>query len=146
MNDDNHEHTERVPKVGADHSGMNISDYMDGEGIEGGVGLDDDTPVSGLADKGRKYDVGDMVAKGGMGAILAAKDLNIRRQVAMKVMLDPKDAGQDKVVRFIECGTYRWRAELSKQSGRRYLPTAMRRDMMCVCGVVRSGRPALVRT
>ncbi len=40
-----------------------------------------------VARDGRKYDVGALVARGGMGVVLSAKDLNIRRPVAMKVML-----------------------------------------------------------
>ena len=36
----------------------------------------------------RKYEIGGVVAKGGMGAILDAKEATIERKVAMKVMLD----------------------------------------------------------
>jgi len=32
--------------------------------------------------------MGSVVAKGGMGAIIEARDMNIRRNVAMKVMLN----------------------------------------------------------
>ena len=48
-----------------------------------------------------KYDVAEMVAKGGMGAIYSAHDLNIRRSVAMKVMLNPDKASREQVVRFV---------------------------------------------
>ena len=61
-------------------------------------------PISAPIDKARKYRIGKLVAKGGMGAILSAKDLNIRRNVAMKVMLDPKKEDQAKPLRFIEEG------------------------------------------
>jgi len=47
----------------------------------------------------RKYEVGHVVAQGGMGAILAARDAAIERTVAMKVMLDPTDRNQ--IARFI---------------------------------------------
>jgi tRNA A-37 threonylcarbamoyl transferase component Bud32/tetratricopeptide (TPR) repeat protein len=40
----------------------------------------------------KKYDIGAVVAQGGMGAILEAKDATTERRVAMKVMLDGSDA------------------------------------------------------
>ena len=43
--------------------------------------------------RGKKYDIGKIVARGGMGAILDAKEATIERTVAMKVMLDNADAG-----------------------------------------------------
>ena len=49
-----------------------------------------------------KYKVGEMVAKGGMGTILNVKDLNINRDVAMKVLLEAKRKKEDNVIRFIE--------------------------------------------
>jgi len=86
---------------------MSISQYMARYGMEGGVGLDDsegeETVSAILGEKGgRKYQVGSMVARGGMGAILEAKDLNIRRRVAMKIMLAGKGAPKDRILRFIE--------------------------------------------
>ncbi len=45
----------------------------------------------------RKYDIGGVVAQGGMGAILNAREATIERTVAMKVMLDsssPADLGR----------------------------------------------------
>jgi len=48
------------------------------------------------------YEIGETVARGGMGAILNAKDVSLRRNVAMKVMLDEKGASQDRLYRFIE--------------------------------------------
>ncbi len=47
----------------------------------------------------KKYDIGKVVAQGGMGAILSAKDATIERTVAMKVMLDANDA--DGLARFL---------------------------------------------
>ena len=47
----------------------------------------------------KKYDIGAVVARGGMGAILDAREAAIERKVAMKVMLDTNDA--DAVTRFI---------------------------------------------
>ena len=50
-----------------------------------------------------RYLIGDEIARGGMGAVLLASDVNIRREVAMKRML-PKDKIDDgtDVIRFIE--------------------------------------------
>src|SRR4051794_19003179 len=45
----------------------------------------------------KKYDIGAVVAQGGMGAILEARDATTERRVAMKVMLDgsnPADLGR----------------------------------------------------
>ncbi len=49
-----------------------------------------------------KYDIGREIAKGGMGAILSAKDLNLRRDVAMKVLLDGQQVTQNSIFRFVE--------------------------------------------
>ena len=64
---------------------------------------DSDSAAASLLvrDEGARYDVGNMVAKGGMGAILSARDTNIRRDVAMKVMLNPARAPESSVLRFI---------------------------------------------
>ncbi len=50
----------------------------------------------------RHYEIGDIVARGGMGAIIAARDTNIRRQVAMKVMLEKRKVGSNELLRFIQ--------------------------------------------
>ena len=47
----------------------------------------------------RKYEIGKVVAQGGMGAILSAREFTIERTVAMKVMLD--GASPDDLLRFI---------------------------------------------
>ena len=47
----------------------------------------------------KKYDIGNVVARGGMGAILDAKEATIERTVAMKVMLDGNDP--DSLLRFL---------------------------------------------
>jgi len=52
-----------------------------------------------FADAG-KYEVGHEVARGGMGAVLQAKDRMIRRGVAMKVML--RAGADESVARFVE--------------------------------------------
>ncbi len=48
-----------------------------------------------------RYEVGGMVAQGGMGAILQATDASINRTVAMKVMLGETQARSDQIQRFI---------------------------------------------
>ncbi len=52
----------------------------------------------------QKYELGERVARGGMGEILSATDLNIKRTVAMKVLLEGKRNSQDNLIRFIEEG------------------------------------------
>jgi serine/threonine protein kinase/predicted nucleic acid-binding Zn-ribbon protein len=49
-----------------------------------------------------RYTRGLTIARGGMGEILDAKDVNIRRNVAMKVMIEADDASRQQIVRFIE--------------------------------------------
>ena len=48
----------------------------------------------------RKYDIGGIIAKGGMGAIVDAQEKLLRRKVAMNVMLH--SGSQEELVRFIE--------------------------------------------
>jgi WD40 repeat protein/serine/threonine protein kinase len=88
---------------------MSISAFMQQRNIDGGVELqkeDDKKSIgrSSVIQTGHsdRYNVGKVVAQGGMGAILRAKDLNCRRPVAMKVMLADKEATDDAVLRFIE--------------------------------------------
>ncbi|MBY0522823.1 MAG: protein kinase [Gemmataceae bacterium] len=86
-------------------------------GLDGGVTLDNDqarkpTAVEGqrhrsvgeaLAQRqknGQRYVVEGEIARGGMGAVLRAVDCDIRREVAVKYMLDDKDP--KKKARFIE--------------------------------------------
>ena len=47
----------------------------------------------------KKYEIGNTLAKGGMGAVLNARELTIQRNVAMKVMLD--GSASDEVMRFV---------------------------------------------
>ncbi len=49
-----------------------------------------------------KYNIEDEITRGGMGAILRSLDRDIRRQVAMKVMLDKGSLSKDRIERFIE--------------------------------------------
>jgi serine/threonine protein kinase len=49
---------------------------------------------------GHKYDIGGIIAQGGMGAIVDAQEKLLRRRVAMKLMLS--SGSQEELVRFIE--------------------------------------------
>ena len=60
--------------------------WRDAAGLDGRNTL----PEEFLREK--KYDIGKVVAKGGMGAILDAKEATTERTVAMKVMLEAHDA------------------------------------------------------
>jgi len=51
---------------------------------------------------GRKYEIGDVVATGGMGVIHRARDLRVRRAVAMKLMSDTMVITPAKRLRFLE--------------------------------------------
>jgi serine/threonine protein kinase len=84
--------------VDDDISGESINALA--EGLEEPSSGDSTGLVSDSSD--RKYAIGDELARGGMGAVLNAKDVNIRRKVAMKVMLDRKAASQEQLLRFIE--------------------------------------------
>ena len=47
------------------------------------------------------YEINNVVATGGMGAVLAAKDNNLQRTVALKVMLNTAQATDDAIFRFV---------------------------------------------
>jgi len=97
-----------MPVVDDDRLEQTGSAFLSGEETEDVAAqrsdLDDGSGDSGHPKTGdkRKYRIGNIVGKGGMGAILVAKDLKIRRNVAMKVMLDPARAPEHRVLRFIE--------------------------------------------
>ncbi len=87
--------------------GATIHQLMTQKGIEGNVSLDkdfdSDTNMSDLLHGGKtpKYSIGHLLARGGMGLILNAKDMNCRRNVAMKIITDAKQATNDQILRFI---------------------------------------------
>lgn len=82
---------------------LTITQFMSDGSLQGGVCLDE-VASRVLTDdvRGRKYKLGDMVAEGGMGTILSAWDRNLRRHIAMKVLLRAKRSRKDHVLRFIE--------------------------------------------
>lgn len=66
-------------------------------GQDAGLSPSSVLPRQGVA----KYVVGEAVARGGMGEIRTAKDLNIRRDVAMKVMRPSKRGDSGSMLRFV---------------------------------------------
>ena len=71
--------------------GKTITEYLSQHGLQRGVELDQSVAEYAAAsilrvEGGRKYEVGRLIAKGGMGVVNEAKDLNYRRTVAMKVL------------------------------------------------------------
>jgi tetratricopeptide (TPR) repeat protein/Leucine-rich repeat (LRR) protein len=64
-----------------------------------------DVPAGGVVraqlKQARNYAVGDLHARGGMGMVLRARDLNVRRTVAMKV-LPSSDAPAETQLRFVD--------------------------------------------
>ena len=58
-----------------------------------------DTELRGSGEA--RYSMGAELARGGMGSVMIAKDLNLRRDVAMKVVLRPDAVGNDQIARFV---------------------------------------------
>lgn len=52
--------------------------------------------------EGEKYKRHREIARGGMGLVLDAHDLHLRRNVAMKVILAPRRASKSRVLRFVQ--------------------------------------------
>lgn len=52
--------------------------------------------------KPRKYKMGPLIARGGMGAVHEAEDLKIKRTVAMKVILPAKRVSTETLLRFLQ--------------------------------------------
>jgi len=63
--------------------------------------LTNPTPPESLK-KPRNYEVGAEVARGGMGAILSARDRNLHRTVAMKVIPSDAPVTESQALRFVE--------------------------------------------
>jgi serine/threonine protein kinase len=56
--------------------------------------------LAGQSRQGSRYVIENEIARGGMGAVVRATDCDIRREVAVKYMLDESD--QDRKARFVE--------------------------------------------
>lgn len=89
-------------------SGETITEFLTHEGFERGVDVSGRPPYEKSTvlsvQGGRKYEIGPMIAQGGMGVIYEARDLNSRRVVALKVL--PKDVlfPKEDLLRFIREG------------------------------------------
>ncbi|MBN1268055.1 MAG: protein kinase [Kiritimatiellae bacterium] len=87
-------------------SGRTITEFLVQQGLTKGVTLEDDVEYSAASilrvEGGRKYEIGRELAKGGMGIIHEARDLNCRRTVAMKVMPKETRSKTEDLLRFIE--------------------------------------------
>jgi tetratricopeptide (TPR) repeat protein len=93
-------------------SALTILRLMTEQGLHGGVDLDaapgsaaaDQNNMASLSDDDldRRYDLGSEVARGGMGAIIRTHDRNLHRNVAVKVMIPPRDRNRHDVMSFIE--------------------------------------------
>ncbi len=86
--------------VGAEGSGL--TSFLKSSGIRGSKGSGSSSGDDSLALD--KYEIGEKIAEGGMGAILSASDLNIKRKVAMKVLLKGRQKSTENIFRFIEEG------------------------------------------
>ena len=60
------------------------------------------SPPAQMIRAGERYELRGEVARGGMGAILCAKDLNIKRTVAMKVVLENAATNESLLQRFTQ--------------------------------------------
>jgi len=79
-----------------------IAAFAAKNGLGRGVVLDQDL-IDQISDDGTaKYIIGEQIAAGGMGAILEARDANLMRRVAMKVLKHPNRATNEQLARFIE--------------------------------------------
>ena len=79
-----------------------ISSLIHERDLVAGIQLDAELVESIDTRDKAKYRVGEQIARGGMGAILDAKDVNLRRRIAMKVMHDPDQVSDRQLARFIE--------------------------------------------
>ncbi len=80
--------------------GATISDYLRQRGLR--TAADSTAGAAPGNTDTRRYEVDQVVAQGGMGVVLAAQDVNCRRTVAVKVLLDPDQVSSDDMLRFIE--------------------------------------------
>ena len=93
-------------KLRAPTSGRTITEYLSQKGLQRGIELESGAEYSAAAmlsvEGGRKYKVGRVLAKGGMGVVHQARDLNCRRTVAMKVLQKDEQHSTEDLLRFIE--------------------------------------------
>lgn len=85
--------------------GRTLTEYLTQKGVKRSVGVDTSSDFSASSilsvEGGKKYRVGRELAKGGMGTVYQAKDLNCRRTVAMKVLSKDVQLQVEDLLRFI---------------------------------------------
>ena len=87
-------------------TGKTVTEFLTEHGLARGIQLD--TPTTKTTDGklfvqgGQRYELGRILARGGMGVVYEARDLNCLRTVAIKVL--PKDVilPQEDLLRFVE--------------------------------------------
>jgi serine/threonine protein kinase len=85
-----------------------LSRLLEKHSIETRVDLSPALPEEGksllpsTARDGRRYEMVEQLAKGGMGIVLRSNDSDLRRQVAMKVIVPDKRRHRETMVRFVE--------------------------------------------
>lgn len=89
-------------------SGMIVADFLSGEGYSRGVDILNRPPYTTSSilsvRGGGKYELGPLIAQGGMGAIYEARDLNSQRVVALKVLPKDMPCPRQDLLRFIREG------------------------------------------
>jgi serine/threonine protein kinase/Leucine-rich repeat (LRR) protein len=90
-----------APTVAINESGRNILPFLARKQLEGGIDLQE-VFATVKGEGAHKYDVGEVLAEGGMGAIISVRDNNCRRPVAMKVLHSHLADKPEAVLRFIE--------------------------------------------
>jgi serine/threonine protein kinase/Leucine-rich repeat (LRR) protein len=90
-----------APTVALNEAGRNIRPFMARKNLEGGIDLAQ-VFATVKGDSDGKYQLGDVLAEGGMGAVISVRDNNCRRPVAMKVLHSHLDDKPEAVLRFIE--------------------------------------------
>lgn len=85
--------------------GTTIAEYLEQEGYSRGVDLNARQPLRKptilRVQGGGKYELGPVIAQGGMGVIHQARDLNSRRIVALKVLPEKLPAPRQDLLRFV---------------------------------------------
>jgi len=94
----------RAVHAGLSGGTRSLSGDMQPEGTSRGADVVTREETASLLEGGQEtaYSVDGPLAEGGMGMILRANDLNIRRPVAIKLLHQGKDAPRERILRFIE--------------------------------------------